>query len=741
MQPLYQEDGWTVVTRRRGRANDRSRQPPGHQRPYQRRQSLYPTRPSYAAVLQRGQPFSRGQYISADNHRYDNTSRSRFTDVRQPRDARRERAQTYSNGPLRTGPTWRTGPGTGQRGVHSRPRHPRPTSHRRQRPGRPTGGDRRAQGWVDTDDADFTYKVRVVYKIIKSQHHLCNVTGPNPPPFIRKTTTNLSSFIKPAFPSDLTRTQLQGNARNWEYSTMLILRQHYEDSLSEDIIELAGLSAGDWQGPFRIAEGWARKNLGRRLTQQTLIKAKTFISNNLTPPPPPTTTQSSSSPLSSPAAAPPSSSAPAAAVQPLASLVAPATHHNQGAILDTTAAERTTETAAPATAEPPASHRETDIRALVHTAPVSPPQATKPPADKMSVATMTEPPRSDWSPLLDPQGDETTHPPAASPVIILPPLPPLPPRSTPRRAQPTPFSSPLLPLSSPIPQVTPGTPALQRSSLPPPSRHTPNSCVHTGDLQVETETQTPPPRPPCLTSPRVQQQLLAHSLVPKLKRRVSKGPPLPLPSLDQTGEEDTSPEERSEDSPHRPITPRGTPDPEPLVPTRPTEHPRTHYKVRDWGLTASHKCLILGDSNLAKIPHYSLRDVQIDSFPGATFKHAYHILEKAVLTDTVDTVILAFGINHRKQSTAANTTELLKAVTMAETRFPGARILVPLVNCSTSLPSEDRRVIQVLNNHIQSDCKPIPLLPLTDFCTAPDNIHWTPSTAVKMLNHWMVFLN
>lgn len=135
--------------------------------------------------------------------------------------------------------------------------------------------------WIETDDEDFIYKVRIIYKIIRSHHHLYNITGPEPPPSIRKTAMNLASFIMPAAPSQRTKTLLIENARNWEQTTIDILKQHYELNLAEDLMDLTGFPEGDWKGPFQIATGWAKRNFGSRISEIALNNAKTFLSTNL----------------------------------------------------------------------------------------------------------------------------------------------------------------------------------------------------------------------------------------------------------------------------------------------------------------------------------------------------------------------------------------------------------------------------------------------------------------------------
>ena len=175
---------------------------------------------------------------------------------------------------------------------------------------------------------------------------------------------------------------------------------------------------------------------------------------------------------------------------------------------------------------------------------------------------------------------------------------------------------------------------------------------------------------------------------------------------------------------------------------RPTRHVNTSNKLQDWALTVREQRLIIGDSNLARFPPFQVQDLQIDSYPGATFLHAEAILRKATCSVPVNTVVLAFGLNNRKNRTRATTIKQLQAaVSMAHNRFPEADVLVPLINFSPGLPIQDRESLRTLNNHIQRNFNHLTELPSQDFNTDSDLVHWTRPTAVKMLQHWLKQLN
>lgn len=97
-------------------------------------------------------------------------------------------------------------------------------------------------------------------------------------------------FNKPASPNLQTQTLIEGKARNWAFTTILILRDNYQKIIDSEIHKLSQFSSSDWRGPFEIATTWAKGNLGRRLRQDTLDRAQAVIIVRLTetasPPPP-----------------------------------------------------------------------------------------------------------------------------------------------------------------------------------------------------------------------------------------------------------------------------------------------------------------------------------------------------------------------------------------------------------------------------------------------------------------------
>ncbi|KAJ8350983.1 hypothetical protein AAFF_G00168720 [Aldrovandia affinis] len=129
-------------------------------------------------------------------------------------------------------------------------------------------------------------------------------------------------------------------------------------------------------------------------------------------------------------------------------------------------------------------------------------------------------------------------------------------------------------------------------------------------------------------------------------------------------------------------------------------------------------------------------DLQIDSYPGATFLHAAGLLEKTAVDPKVQRVILSFGINnkdqHPKRTAIKQVQTTLRA---AKNTFPSAEIWIPLINYSGNLQCRQKENLEEMNEHIRRNMPHIPKLPEADFDTGTDDIHWTDRTATDMLNH------
>lgn len=150
----------------------------------------------------------------------------------------------------------------------------------------------------------------------------------------------------------------------------------------------------------------------------------------------------------------------------------------------------------------------------------------------------------------------------------------------------------------------------------------------------------------------------------------------------------------------------------------------------------------MGDSNLSRIPSFKSPNLQIDSYPGATFLHPEVLMKKAKSTTKVEKVVLSFGIHNRNQKVKETAMkQLQKAVKAAKEKFPYTAIWVPQITFCKSLPVDQQLNLKNLNTHIRTHMGHIPLLQDQDSKVNRDLIHWTTDTAKAMLNHWTKHLN
>ncbi|KAJ4928842.1 hypothetical protein JOQ06_004466 [Pogonophryne albipinna] len=118
---------------------------------------------------------------------------------------------------------------------------------------------------------------------------------------------------------------------------------------------------------------------------------------------------------------------------------------------------------------------------------------------------------------------------------------------------------------------------------------------------------------------------------------------------------------------------------------KPTYHiARAQKKVQDWSLSGTKPILILGDSNINRIPPHNNPNIQLDSYPGV-----YNLMELFTCTPPISTakiVIISNGINNKDDEPGLTTIEQLRS--------------------------------------------------MEAFRTTHDNIHWTPPTAKLILDSW-----
>ena len=115
-----------------------------------------------------------------------------------------------------------------------------------------------------------------------------------------------------------------------------------------------------------------------------------------------------------------------------------------------------------------------------------------------------------------------------------------------------------------------------------------------------------------------------------------------------------------------------------------TYHVHRGDKHTNWTLKPTRKFLVLGDSNMARLPAILDEWVQVDCFPGANISHATHLLKhNTPTTGEVEKVILSFGINDKRRGNPSLLDNSLeKLIQVSKATFPNAKIHIPVINAS-----------------------------------------------------------
>ncbi|KAK2820086.1 hypothetical protein Q5P01_023045 [Channa striata] len=506
----------------------------------------------------------------------------------------------------------------------------------------------------------------------------------------------LAAMIKPAVPTSYTTDMIMGNAKNRGHTTLLILQDHYKEGLDNLLKSLPAQLHPNWREAFQVATRWARRNLPR-VKQGVFDHAEALVLSCVE-----------------------TGTAPGVVDEISVSGGGDCVDQQQGkrlgAVLPESQAQFLEEIvecssgadssvgrnglpvgrqkgAGAVTCGTRRSSRVVDHTvAGVEGGSVAPPGGQPPGRVMCTVATMTDQrsvSASDWGGV----GGEDT----ASQLPV---------------------------------QRSPKSRRVQRQSQAPAGQGAETGGCHSGEITGGAD---------LLVGGQLVDLDLTPTLVPEVQRRVplmhtaqvhGEGRSLSAELLDDLD----SLFSQSQVGDHASTPKTGI--------FKPIRHIHTDRKLVDWALSVTKKWVIIGDCNLARIPRHGIPDLQIDSYPGETFRHAEAIMAKVTGQTMVEKLVLAFGLNSRAQKAKETAVKQLQAaVRMAKKQFPYAQIWIPLVNFSSSLPREEQETLMTLNAHISRNMPFIEPLGEMDFHTDEDHIHWTRPTAQAMLDHWVSSLN
>lgn len=170
----------------------------------------------------------------------------------------------------------------------------------------------------------------------------------------------------------------------------------------------------------------------------------------------------------------------------------------------------------------------------------------------------------------------------------------------------------------------------------------------------------------------------------------------------------------------------------------PTYHrARPSRKLQDWRIKVDKPVVFLGDSNLNRIPPFENDQIQVESYPGANFYHFFNLLEMTPVCEIAEMVILSVGLNNKDQDPQKTSIkQLRKVVNGAKAVFPNADIFVAHIHFSRSLSKLQQSNLTMINNFISTHYNYLPCIPQQYFHTTADGIHWTSETAKSIFDSW-----
>jgi hypothetical protein len=152
--------------------------------------------------------------------------------------------------------------------------------------------------------------------------------------------------------------------------------------------------------------------------------------------------------------------------------------------------------------------------------------------------------------------------------------------------------------------------------------------------------------------------------------------------------------------------------------------------------------LIIGDSNLQRAHEHAIPDDwEIHSIPGTTLQHIKKILENTTIHENIKHIILAAGINDRKNLTKHQIDQLAETKNFIENKNITTHFLG--VSYSATLPLRQQENLTYLNNEalvLFGETYIQPLRP-TQTLTIADNIHHEFETTQRILSSIRKHLN
>lgn len=544
----------------------------------------------------------------------------------------------------------------------------------------------------------------------------------------------VTNFIKPSSPTDYTTTKLSQNTHQWMQNNMHILQTHYQSithTITQQINTPNTLA-------LTIAMGWAHKRYKHKLTPTTIIRVETtFKCPQVTPSSQQTTTRTNTIPdqphtpeaIENTPPQTPQPTLPTSTPTPVPSLSSaeefpplskprPLPKRQPSYIRTLSLGKQPTlsETYNPRTQTLSKTHLHSPTSTATLTA--------SPPSNQKREATI-EPPTTEEKKWKSPVGPPT--PQAACPI----------------RAQvhhtANSQTETRTPIATPIKQNTGHKRVQGNVSIILRDIITSAPLSPTGGARPGVQTRTGQLKGKMMSKGQENGQ---HPKAPESEPPQKQNIMVPLPVQDPctTG--------ASNYPPSSPPQPQSQPQPQPQPTlTHTSQKPfyhraRPNYKVADWNIEGHTPTLIIGDSNLNRIPPFNNPNIQVDSYPGATFYHLTKVLEKTPIHTDTATVVLSVGLNNKDHDPFQTSLKQLSVMHKeAKKTFPNATIYIPVISHSPLLTPQQKRNLKIINGYITTNFPTLLEIPQDTFHTTTDLIHWTSTTAELIFQHWCRQLN
>jgi hypothetical protein len=160
--------------------------------------------------------------------------------------------------------------------------------------------------------------------------------------------------------------------------------------------------------------------------------------------------------------------------------------------------------------------------------------------------------------------------------------------------------------------------------------------------------------------------------------------------------------------------------------------------------------LIIGGENVSSITASPVKDIQLESYPGARFQHFTDMLKDKDFTTggkSPSIIIINLGLTDRSSDPQKTSIRNLKTMlTWVKNRFESSDVFLNEINYSKLLPRAEQTNLEAINRAL-GHCDwvtVIPKLRSERFKIDPNSVMgtlWREDTANAMLNHWVDSLN